>query len=61
MGQCIIKGIDQGKKKQIFFFLIFIWNGKEMGKVMDQGMIQGMGMVKNMEKGNGLCNGLVSN
>jgi len=24
-----------GKEKTKFFFLIFIWNGKEMGKIMD--------------------------
>ena len=32
-----------------------------MGKVMDQGIIQEIGMVKKMEKGNGLWNGLVNN
>ena len=49
------------ERKNRFFFLIFIWNGKEMGKIMDQGMIQGMELVKKMEKGNGLWNGLVNN
>ena len=38
------------RKNNFFFFLIFIWNGQEMGKVMDQGMIQEIGMVKKMEK-----------
>ncbi len=43
------------------FILNFYWNGQEMGKVMDQGMIQEIEVVKKMEKRNGLWNGLVNN
>ena len=35
--------------------------GEGMVEGMGQEMIQGMGMVKKMEKGNGLWNGLVNN